>query len=365
MGKCIKLGVDIRNLTKPLTGIGKYTLELCIELSKIDTFKLYLYAPSAILKPYKNKLGDTIIKTSCFKTKIARQIWAETILPYQIYKDDIDIFWGPAHRLPCFLPKSIKKALTIHDLVWKYYPQTMSKKTLLLDKFFMPLSIKKADIILADSFSTKKDLLKEFVFAKKKVSVLYPGTRKANVSKSDKIENLPEKYILFIGTLEPRKNLHRLLEAYALLDNETREKHNLVIVGGNGWGDVNLTKKINDLQINVFCHLIGYIEEHFLPNLYKNCLFLALPSLYEGFGFPIAEAIQYGKPVLTSNNSSMEEIVGENGILINPLSVDSIYSGLKNIIQNPKTFKPEIKFSWEDSAKQFKEAIEDLYKQKI
>ncbi len=175
---------------------------------------------------------------------------------------------------------------------------------------------------------------------------------------------------MFVGTLEPRKNLFRLLGSYAQLSGSVKNLAHFVIVGGKGWCGVDIDKTIRNLGLKHYVHVLGYVDNITLTSLYRHALFLALPSLYEGFGLPLVEAMSHGTPVLTSNNSSMPEITGNAGLLVNPLSVASIQDGLQKLILNDdfrailasRTKDSVKRFDWDISASKlvdvFKRAIE-------
>lgn len=167
-----------------------------------------------------------------------------------------------------------------------------------------------------------------------------------------------QPYFLFVGTLEPRKNLPRLLSAYASLDSLLRKKAKLVLAGDRGWGDINISALIKRLQLTEDVILTGYVSDDDLSTLYTNALFVAMPSLYEGFGLPIIEAMAHGKTVLTSDRSSMPEVVGNAGITVDPFNEKSIAGALKSLIGNDKlrntlnqkTTENIKRFSWQNSA---------------
>jgi len=183
-------------------------------------------------------------------------------------------------------------------------------------------------------------------------------------------------FFLFVGTLEPRKNLTRLLQAYDSLPLSIKEKMKLVIVGGKGWGKVNLLDMITQLDLTEHVKVLGRVDDMALATLYANAQFLVMPSLYEGFGLPLVEAMSYGTPVLTANNSSMPEVAGNAGLLVDALDVESIADGLQEMITNnrlrerlAKNAKLNVsRFSWDNSAKKlitvFEKAI-DLRKDKL
>ncbi|MDP3372013.1 MAG: glycosyltransferase family 1 protein [Candidatus Paracaedibacteraceae bacterium] len=362
----MKIGIDIRNLSKPLTGIGRYTFELCFQLARMPNTHLYLYSPSSLHADVDTScFQNHVIRCGGIHSKLHRQLWGETTLVKLAHVDKLDIYWGPAHRLPYFLSKKIPSVVTIHDLVYKYHPETMRIETRILDAIQMPLALKQATHVTTVSKATKLSVLKEFKCSESKISVIYNGvySKEANNTVINDLKN----YILFVGTLEPRKNLEFILKAYSLLSDEIKQTTPFVIVGGKGWGDINLKRVIAELSLNQFVHLLGYVSDQTLQSLYANALFLAMPSIYEGFGLPLIESMSYGVPVLTSNTSSMPEIAGNAGYIVNPFDVASIQIGLIKMITDNALRKSlashakenAMQFSWENSAIKLRSIFED------
>lgn len=333
----MKIGVDARLLCKPLTGIGRYTLEMCKALSHFEEVSLHLYCPSPMSSSILKNFENSIIRSSVYNNRLFRQLWSETLLPLWAKQDNIDIFWGPAHRLPRWLPRNIARVVTIHDLVWKMAGETMRPLSRVLESYQVPAAIKTTDHIVADSQSTALSILKEFHVKENKLTVVSLGSdHLAKMGSINELEvfGINRPYFLFVGTLEPRKNLFNLLTAYSKLPKNIKNKADLVIAGADGWGKINIKNVINELKLKSHVKLLGYVDETILCTLYSNALFLAMPSLYEGFGLPLVEAMACNTPVITSNNSSMKEIIGNAGILVDPLSIDSIKSGLMQLITN-------------------------------
>lgn len=336
-GQAPTIGIDARLLAYPLTGIGRYTHEMTRALLRAGA-DVTLYTPALPIHPLPQDQGRLRIKSSNLFGRSGRFIWGQLFLPVIARRDAPDIYWGPTHRLPPFLPAKTRAFVTIHDLVWKYAGDTMRTSSRLLEKTLMPEAIRRADGVIAVSDNTRKDILRAFPDMTCAVTTIYPGISDrpaghpaAYLSKW----GIARPYILFVGTLEPRKNLRRLLEAYAGLDAEERQQAALVIAGGAGWGDVDLATLITDLGLTGEVHLTGYVSEPELSMLYRHAIFLAMPSLYEGFGLPLVEAMSYGLPSLTSNLSSMPEIAGDTALLVDPLDTGSITRGLKDLISTP------------------------------
>jgi glycosyltransferase involved in cell wall biosynthesis len=368
----LKIGIDGRILSRPITGIGRYTLEMCKALARIEGISLYIYSHSPISAAITKKLEPAIIKTGRIENQVLRQIWAETLLPLWAKRDRVDVFWGPGHRLPHWLPSNITSFVTIHDLAWKYAGQTMRWVSRIMESYHMPIAIKKADHVIADSKATADAILDNFNTAQNKVTVVSLGADHLSQSTDIKLLeklHITKDYFLFVGTIEPRKNLCNLLTAYAEFSESVKKQAMLVIAGGAGWGDVDLVRKITELNLAQHTIVLGYVDESTLAALYANAKFLVMPSLYEGFGLPLAEAMVYGTPVLTSNNSSMIEVAGNAGLLVDPLDIKSIKEGLLQLISDDhlceqlsiNAKRNAVRFNWQASADQlltvFKSAV--------
>jgi glycosyltransferase involved in cell wall biosynthesis len=272
-----------------------------------------------------------------------------------------------------FLPHGLARAITIHDLVWRHAGQTMRPLSRWLDQTLMPQAVGTADRVVAVSASTAADIEREMPFAASRVRVTPLGA--AELGEPGPKESLAElslfgPYFLFVGTLEPRKNLGRLLAAWSRLPPGLAGGAVLAVAGGEGWGGVNVQAMLPALGLQDRVRGLGFVSDQQLATLYAHALFLAMPSLYEGFGLPLLEAISRGVPVLTSNISSMPEVAGDAGVLVSPLDVDSIARGLAQMLGNSR-FRAELaghalasaqRFSWDRSARRtmevFEEAIE-------
>ena len=355
----MRIGIDARSLSKKLTGIGYYLLEVIKELKKLDV-ELVLFSPSPLTVAADVLEGIEVVAGS-HASPLGRLLWSEFQLPFLLKKHRLDVFWGPAHRFPILLPRSQTAVLTIHDIVWRKVPGTMKLTTRLQEAFFMPLSLRKADLILADSLSTLSDLIDYQPALKSKIKHVPLGCR---AKPFESAKDLPQKvdtkpYLLFTGTIEPRKNLSRLIEAFSALPMDLQQKYHLTVAGGQGWGKVNLEQAIAKHHLEERVILTGYVSDETLFALYQHAYCLAMPSLYEGFGLPILEAHACGVPVITSNVSSMPEVMGDGGVLVDPYSVASIKDGLRQLLENQdlrqdlsaKAMQNAEKYSWEQTAR--------------
>ncbi|NTH65954.1 glycosyltransferase family 4 protein [Agrobacterium rhizogenes] len=357
----MKIGIDARNLVTTMTGIGRYVLEMSRHLALLG-HELYFYLPEA---PYVelSDLPAAKLHVARFPGGIRRMIWAQTELPRRAMKDGVDVFWGPAHRLPFYLDRRIARVITIHDLVWRDMAATMRWQTWMADRWLMKPGVSVADEIVADSAATATALKAEFPECSEKLNVIYPGLTVIGGTVAPKELSsfgIDRSYILFVGTLEPRKNLLRLLQAYAALPESTRRQFLLVLAGGQGWRLGDLKRYVAELQIESSVRLTGYVSDTDLAQLYSQARLLAMPSLYEGFGFPIIEANAMGIPVLTSNTSSMPEVAGKACILVDPNDMQSMRDGLESLatddllharlVENARL--NSARFDWAESALQ-------------
>lgn len=368
----MRIGIDARPVSLPITGIGRYAVELSRELFSLDgEFFFYMPAPPVA--------GDwsqpnVQVRAGRITDRVGRILWSQTVLPWQAARDNVDVFWGTAHRLPRFLPVSIAQVVTIHDLVWKFAGETMRPLSRWLEQRLMPDALRQADRIIAISLSTAQGIEAEFPFAKDKVRVVHlglpimalPSDRKSLLQLG-----IDRPYFLFVGTLEPRKNLRRLLGAFARLPESVRNANLLVVAGGKGWGGVNVDALLKELKIERHVIIVGYVSDAQLSSLYAHACFLAMPSLYEGFGLPLVEAMGFGTPVLTSKVSSMPEVAGDAGLLVDPFDEDAIAKGMGRLLTDDvlrqslaDRAKPNaVRFSWKKAAKEtmniFTEAVQE------
>ena len=349
----MKIGINARCLSSNQTGIGRYVNQLCKVINKKEN-DVICYLPKKIHSTF-NYIDGVKYREANHHNLIQKLYWENVLLPSKVRKDNVDVFWEPAHRLPISLIKKVPIVLTIHDLVWLKAPKTMKLKSWLAECLLTSYSIKSADIVVTASHATKKDLEEHFPFKQSVVQVVTPGiTSLSHQIPTSKVKKskFTKPFFLIVGTIEPRKNHVKLLEAYANLSDETKEKAHLVIVGGKGWGGINLANHIYNLGLNNYVHYLEYIDDDNLASLYQECLFLAMPSLYEGFGMPIAEAMSFGKPILTSNISSMPEVSQNAGLLISPDNKDEIKVALEKLIES-EHLRSRLSVYAKENAKQF------------
>lgn len=326
----MRIGIDGRNLGSATDGIGRFVHNSIKALTALGA-DVFVYAPGKISVNYEIPHGVSL-RIANFKGPYARMFWGQAILPYWALRDRVDIFWGPGHRLPLTLDGGIGRVVTIHDLVWVHAAETMRTRTWLGDRLMMKPALKTADVVVTDSTATATALTAEFPWLGSPIKTVAPGTTALPAPGSfSRLEPLgiTRPYALFVGTLEPRKNLRNLIKAYSLLPESTRSCCDLVIAGSGGWKQTDLADEARHGALETNIRFTGFVDDRTLATLYSNCLFLVMPSLYEGFGFPIVEAQSFGKPVLTSNTSSMPEVAGDSAVLVdptNPVAIAAAFS---------------------------------------
>jgi len=356
----MRIGVDARPLTYQLTGIGVYLKHILDELQKIDHENYYyLISNGPIHYDFKNlkwlKVGGN------YKKKLISTFWMQSQAPILALKLELDIFWGPRHHLPVLLPHRIKTVVTVHDIVHRLYPNTMALRNLLVERLLMRWSLLRADCIITDSRSTASDIQKSYRVDSKKINTIHlgiPVLPKSTTVDVNTNTGLPSKYFLFVGTLDPRKNFEHIFKAFELI-HPGSQGVDLVIVGGEGWKNKAFLRRLKTHPLNRCIHLTGYVSRDRLVSFYKKALCLLFPSLYEGFGLPILEAMACGTPVITSNVSSMPEVAGEAALLVNPYDVSALAKAMQEIVMNGKLrerlrikgFERVKKFSWEQCAR--------------
>ena len=377
----MRIGLDLSCLTGPASGIARATAEMVTAMldETKGTHEFLGFAPTKLIPKFAT-LSDRLTKDHTLvcdtplpllPARVNKILWVQTTLSARAQQHKIDVLWGPAHRLPFALHSSIARVVTVHDLTYLFYPQTMPRFSLWAERLLLPKALARADKIIAISQSTHDDVAKQFASTRARLVRIPLGVPTLVLPSSlpNQMQDFLQgkKYVLFVGTLEPRKNLPRLLQAYAALPDTVREKTPLILAGSAGWGRENITTHIAALKLEAHVFCTGFVDEAMLSALYHNARVLAMPSLYEGFGLPILESQQCGVPVLTSNTASMPEVAGDAALLVDPTDVKAITDILKLFITNEdlhqsladKAKANAARFSWTRSAQELLSAFED------
>ena len=370
----MKIGIDISQIVYG-TGVSLYTKNLVEHLLKIDRENEYRLFFSSLrgnlpvdfkIQNKKAKLIKLPIPVS-----ILEPLWNKWhLFSIERFIGKVDVLHSSDWIQP---PSSAARVTTIHDFGFLKFPDTAHPKIKKVMERRLFWVKKEIDMVIAVSEATKKDSLEILSLPSAKIQVVYEANPEnlKKINDKKKIEKVLKKFkiktpfVLSVATIEPRKNLKRLIQAFESLNDKNLS---LVIVGKQGWGDLGpLNFKSSKI---IFTDYVGQEEKAIF---YSSALGLAFPSLYEGFGLPVLEAMSCGCPVLTSNVSSLPEVAGNAGLLVDPLSVKEIAKGLKEITTSKKVkadliekgFAQAKKFTWGKAASQTLEVYKKAYKEKF
>lgn len=367
----INLIIGATSLVQPLTGIGQYTLNLAQELSlnpnlNIDYFNGYQWTknPDIRVLPNFGKL-KAFVRKFVPNAYEFRRYAQQTTFDLKSKKIKADIYHEPN-----FIPLEIDAptVITVHDLSYIKHAEAHPLERIRVMSKLLPPAIERSNCIIADSHFTKSEILSEFKVDSNKVHVTHLGKSSDFYprSKSESQEILQKynlaygNFILTVGTLEPRKNLTQVISAYRLLPSKIAKQFPLVIVGVRGWKEKGLLSELEVLLKDNKAYILGYVSANDLPFLYSGARAFVFPSLYEGFGLPPLEAMACGTPVITSNTSSIPEVVGEAGLMVSIGDVDTMKKHIEAICADDDMhtklsiagLKQSEKFSWAECANQ-------------
>ncbi len=340
----LSVDVNTRFLVHNLTGVQRYTKKI---INRIDI-------EIRSLRPKKWPA-----------TGIAGHLWEQFSLPFQL---DNRIFWNPT----CPGPISVsKQVVTVHDLTVIEHPKWYNRKYALWHRVLTPLVLHRCRHIISVSNYTKKRIQERYGIPREKITAIHNGVDRRFVPASDEevrkvrqeLGIPPGPYVLSLSAIQPRKNLRRLLRVWGNVQGANERSHTLVLAGGQGRSTIFRNFSLSDPPANV--HFTGYVDDDLLPALYTGARTFVYPSLYEGFGLPVLEAMACGTAVLTSDVTSLPEVAGEAALLVDPRSKDDIERGLVELLRDDllrsqlqkKGRKRAASFSWDDSAQK----TEDLF----
>lgn len=375
----MRIGVDYSAAVWQGAGIGRYARALVGELLRLDREGRYvlLYPagfpgrPAPFLAHLRHLDHPRLqLRSLPLSDRYLAVLWQRLRLPLpvEVFTGRLDLFYSPDFVLPPQL--SGRRLLTVHDLAFLVHPECAVPSLGWYLRRAVPRSIARADLLLADSEHTRQDLVRLLNVPPERVEVLYPGVEPAfhpmertTLGEVRARYDLPERFLLTVGTIEPRKNLPRLLEALSGLPEHLRLP--LVVVGRPGWLYEETFAAVKRYGLQKGVRFLGFVPQEDLPALYNLALALLYPSLYEGFGLPPLEALACGTPVLTSRVSSLPEVVGEAAVLVDPADVSSIREGLRRLLEDEELrtrlreqgLARASEFTWEKAAGRLREII--------
>ena len=314
---------------QPRTGVEEYTYQLIKSLTMLEESRQHrflLYAPAHLAGKRHELPSNFQVK----RLNWPRPMWTQARLAWEVLWHQPDSLFIPVHVLPIVHPK--RTIVTIHGLEYEHYPELYPQRTRRYLRLTTKYALRNSKKIITVSQSTKKDLIDFYHADPDKIEVVCHGIAMPKKIKGKDKQKNTKPYILFIGRLETKKNVHGLIEAFDILKAKYKIPHQLILVGplGHGYEEV----KIDILNSKYRQDIIekGYVSEKEKKSLLRNADLFALPSFYEGFGMPVLEAQSYGVPVLTSDISSMPEVAGQGAILIHPQNAKDIAEGIFKII---------------------------------
>lgn len=366
------IGIDASRALRPKrTGVERYALEIIRHLLALPdatqhTWRLYVDEP--LERAHVGLPTATADPTVEICRLPRRRLWTHRALAREVVRRRPDVLFIPAHVLPFVLPARRLPAavVTIHDVGYRHIPAAHTW----VQRCYLELSTRwsawAATRLIAVSQATATDLARFYATPLHKVAVIHEaGPRTAPVAADTVAQvraryGLTRPYLLYVGTIQPRKNLVRLLDAYAKASTQGAIDCDLVLAGGGGWLAEPIYAHARQLVLHNRIHLLGYTPDDELPALYQGAHGFCFPSLFEGFGLPVLEAQSYGVPVMTANNSSLPEIAGGAAILVDPTDVDAIADAMLRLSKDEALRQQLIaagyenvkRFSWEKAAQE-------------
>lgn len=363
----MRIAIDYTAAVCQGAGIGRYTRQLTQALLALDQqsrYVLFSAGGKAEEPPWPPNVRRRTLPLSDHHLAL---IWQRLRLPLfaECFTGTVDLFHSPDFVLPPLL--KAKSAVTIHDLSFMRLPHCSAPSLLEYLMRSVPRSARRADAILADSHSTRDDVIELLGIDPARVHVVYAGVDERFAPQAAEVvsevttrHGLDAPYILAVGTLQPRKNYPVLMQAYAALRQRTGLPHKLAIVGGRGWLTEEIDATIARLGLADQVRLLGFAPDDDLPALYTGASLLAFPSLYEGFGLPALEAMACGTPVVASTAPSLPEVCGDAALLVDPADVDGLADALERVLTDQEMAAQMVargqqraaQFRWEDAARE-------------
>ncbi|NQV12688.1 MAG: glycosyltransferase family 4 protein [Parcubacteria group bacterium] len=360
----MKIGIDCRTILDPkhgeLAGVGHYTKFLVENLLKIDSqnkYVLFFDPRVGDAESYKRKNVTIKYFPHLERKKYLPFVHSHLLIARFLQKQKLNLFHSPASTVPLAYPG--KSVVTIHDLAIYHKPEWFPKGQKFSTRIAVPQTVRRASKIIAVSEYTKKDIIKYFGIPDDKITVVHNGVEEAPTTKNKedvkKKFNITQNFILSVSTLQPRKNIEGLIEAFDSLRSSSAFKdYQLVIAGNKGWNYESIFQLVKELALTKKVIFTGYISKNDKFSLLKEASLLVFPSFYEGFGLSILEAMQQGTPVVTSKITSMPEVAGEAGLLVDPYKEASMARGIKKVLTDEQLQQRMIKsgliqakkFSW-------------------
>jgi glycosyltransferase involved in cell wall biosynthesis len=376
----MRIGIDARPLSVQAAGVPRVVSSLVRELESIDQENsYYLYSHRDFDLPFENPRWHKRIGSRASRLPSIVWFWMEA--KRAILKDNLDVFWSALYIPPLSVPPNVARILTVHDLEWRLHPETMTLRTYYAHLLLVWPSVRQADTIIADSESTARDLRHVLKVPELRIEVIHlgvgPAYKPQDPARAAQYAagkyRVSKDYALAVGTVQPRKNLVTLVEALKILRDRPEGPFQLIVVGAKGWKNTKLDETIRSLGLGEEdIRFLGVVPEEDLPVLYSGCSLFVFPSLYEGFGLPLVEAMACGVPVVASNTSSIPEVVGDAALLVPPTQPEAFAEAILHVRRDRDLRRTMIEkglrraacFRWDKAARQLLECMQNTVKAK-
>jgi glycosyltransferase involved in cell wall biosynthesis len=372
----MRIGINASKIYDVHTGVGRYTSNLSRSILKTSSKNdYYLYTPGRVGKTARSNIEGTDFEKPAvsIQNNTLRILWEQMVLPMYSRKDRLDLFHYTDHALSLLFRKC-PIIITVHDIAYLRLPNLLNTSRKVYKKNILQISIRKAKIIIADSYATKEDIIEYFGIREEKIRVIHLGVESRfrpinNVEDFRLKNNLPSKMILNVGTLEPRKNVVSLIKAFRKLREMGFEDVKLVIAGNKGWLYQEIFKEVGQSGLKQEILFLGVVRDKDLPLLYNCADIFVYPSLYEGFGLPPLEAMACGVPVITSNTSSLPEVIGDAGIMVDPTDINSLCESMYILLKDKELWnrmrnmglERSKLFSWDNTAEKILKVYDEVF----
>ncbi len=373
----MRIGLDGIPLKYLKTGIGHYTFEVARRLaldSPADEFELV--SPSPFITEPRDKVGaqrwPQNLRAVHVRASLIERRWWTIGLPRYIKREGLALFHGTNFEVP--LRKRCPTVLTIHDLSLLLYPQTHQSRLVLRSRLLLPLMSRAATMIVTVSESVRREVCEHLRVPPEKVaavpnaarSLFHPASSEQTAAVRERL-GVEEDFLLYVGTIEPRKNLLTLVRAFVEMLSTTSLRPQLVIAGKKGWLSDDLYAYVKESGVARRVLFTGYVTDDELRALYSSCRAFVYPSLYEGFGLPPLEAMACGAPVIASNIPSIREVTGEAARLVDPENVNALAQSIVSLLLDEGEqqhlssagLKRAAEFSWERTARSIREVYDE------
>jgi glycosyltransferase involved in cell wall biosynthesis len=362
------IGIDASRMAwSRRTGTELYTAHLLEALAQIEGAQRLLLYFNRLPAPPPAWLAGVQVREIPFP-----RLWTHVRLSWEMLRRPPDLLFVPAHVLPLVRPR--RTVVTVHDLGYLYFPEAHTRRQRLELHLSTAWNARVASRVIAISEATRSDLIQHYRISPERIRVVHHGVEPRFRPTTDGAAlaryNLPPRYLLYLGTLQPRKNLERLLQAYARLPGDAPP---LVLAGARGWYFERIAAAIAALGLGERVLLPGYVADEDVPALLTGATALVYPSLYEGFGLPALEAMACGTAVIAARTSSLPEVVGEAGLLVDPLSVEEIAAAMQRLLADAalradlgrRGRERAALFSWDRCARETLAVIEGVQREAI